>query len=83
MSEESISYGEDKENLLYISKKINVDDFGLGEEGPFRESITAAESELTIKPVGSEVKLLEEIRGLPRTFSDPQVAKRYKPFVNF
>lgn len=82
MSEESISYGEDKENLLYISKKINVDDYGLGEEGPFRESMTE-ECEMTMKPIGSEVKLLEEIRGLPRTFSDPQVARRYKPFVNY
>lgn len=81
MSDESISYREDKENLLYISQKINVDEFGLGEEGPFRESISSTASCLSVKPVGSEVNVLENVHSVPDIFSDIQVARRFKPFV--
>ncbi|XP_050310547.1 cilia- and flagella-associated protein 251-like [Anthonomus grandis grandis] len=80
MSEDSISYGEDKENLLYISRKINVDEFGLGEDGPFRESLSTADSNVSFKAVGSELDVLENITELPRTFSDPQVGRRFRAF---
>lgn len=80
MSEDSISYGEDKENLLYISKKINVDDFGLGEEGLFRESISAVESDISIHNVEKEIEFLEEGSGKMK-LSDPYLAMKLKPFV--
>lgn len=81
MSDESISYREDKEDLLYISQKINVDEFGLGEEGPFRESVSINASCLSVKPVGSEVSVLENVQSVPQIFSDIEVARRFKPFV--
>lgn len=82
MSDESISYREDKENLLYI-QKINVDEFGLGEEDPFRESVSTTSSSLSVKPVGSEVNVLENVHTVPQIFSNIHVARRFKPFVCF
>ncbi|XP_076253610.1 cilia- and flagella-associated protein 251-like [Rhynchophorus ferrugineus] len=79
MSEDSISYGEDKENLLYISKKINVDDFGLGEEGLFRESISLVESDISIHNVEKEIEILEQSSG-KRTLSNPYLAMKLRPF---
>lgn len=82
MSDESISYGEDKENLLYISKKINVDEFGLGEDGSFRESLSMAPSDVSVQPIGSELALLEGLHSIPQIFDDVHLSRRFKPFVS-
>ncbi|XP_048519071.1 cilia- and flagella-associated protein 251 [Dendroctonus ponderosae] len=80
MSDESISYGEDKENLLYISKKINVDEFGLGEDGSFRESLSLAPSDVSVQPIGSELTILEGLHNIPQIFDDIHLARKFKPF---
>ncbi|XP_030759160.1 cilia- and flagella-associated protein 251-like isoform X2 [Sitophilus oryzae] len=80
MSEDSISYGEDKENLLYISKKINVDEFGLGEEGLFRKSLSSIVSDVSVEHAKSEIELLEQIKG-PKTLSNPELSSALKPFT--
>ncbi|CAG9772385.1 unnamed protein product [Ceutorhynchus assimilis] len=74
MSETSITFVEDRADLVYITKLINVDDFGLKTEVPNKEeSETTIGSDVTNKPTESDMKLLEEISGA-------RLSRKLKPF---
>lgn len=86
MSDESIIFKEDKEDLLYIARKINMDEFTLsGEQGWVRESL---ESETSIQTNGegitqSQTEFLNEKMETemgPEIFKDPSVLLKTRPF---
>ncbi|KAL1491912.1 hypothetical protein ABEB36_012433 [Hypothenemus hampei] len=80
MSDESISYGEDKENLRYISKNINVAEFGLSEDSPYTDSVIQTPSEVSVKLQESETSILKNVTGASEIFQSLEVAKRFKSF---
>ncbi|KAJ8950418.1 hypothetical protein NQ318_003694, partial [Aromia moschata] len=86
MSDDSISHGEDKENLLYIAQKIRLEEFTFGESDDhnyLRESIVSVESDVSTEKIGSDVNLYNRVCrriGYPDIFNDAEVLAKTKPF---
>ncbi|CAG9864831.1 unnamed protein product [Phyllotreta striolata] len=84
MSDESITFKEDTEDLLYIAKKIDVDEFTYVEEVSWaRESLDSKGSLTTNAITESESKLINKKKDTelgPDIFKDPTVLLRTRPF---
>ncbi|KAJ8975270.1 hypothetical protein NQ317_013670, partial [Molorchus minor] len=86
MSDDSISHGEDNENLLYIAQKIRLEEFTFGEGDDHnynRESVVSQESYVSTEKIGSDIELYNRVCkriGTPDVFHDSEVLSKTKPF---
>ncbi|CAH1119104.1 unnamed protein product [Phaedon cochleariae] len=82
MSDESISHKEDKENLLYIARKINLEEFSYGDDhGYVRESILSTSTIFSTTKTASDVALAAQKTELgPKLFKNPEVVEKTRPF---
>ncbi|KAG5886311.1 hypothetical protein JTB14_003464 [Gonioctena quinquepunctata] len=84
MSDESISHKEDKENLLYIARKIHLEEFAtIGDEHSYlRESLVAGAGGSLSHQLGSEEDLITQAGKQlgPKVFTDPDIISRTRPF---
>lgn len=85
MSDEDISKGEDKENLMYIFRQISVErDQHEDEDHSERFSVISTDSTLPMRCFESDINLFNIVANQigPESFNDPEMIAKTKPFVN-
>ncbi|KAJ8915077.1 hypothetical protein NQ315_014332 [Exocentrus adspersus] len=81
MSDENITHKEDKENLLYIYRKVNLEQYQVADDNFDRDSLPSIESKCTAL-FDNELNLSNEKYKLtgPAALNNPEIIAKTKPF---